>query len=217
MIGDKIFARVLSVQEIPYANKSLLKALNVPDGFNSLGIITTDIDDVSYTALDEATKYAEVVVVFAKSMYAGSGNATTKLAGEFIGVLAGIGPEDIKSGMCAAINYIENDAFFCSANDDDSIVYFAHCISRTGSYLSKQAGVNEGQALAYLIAPPNEAICALDEALKVANVELKEFYEPPSNTNFAGGLLTGDQAACKAACIAFGETVCKVAKNPRKY
>ena len=135
-------------------------------------------------------------------------------AGEFIGILAGRNPAEVKSGLDAAIMYIERDACFYSANDEDSIVYFAHCISRTGSYLSSEAGVPEGTAMAYLIAPPLEAMVGLDAALKAAQVELKVFYGPPSETNFAGGLLTGDQAACKAACEAFAETVNKIADQP---
>ena len=57
----------------------------------------------------------------------------------------------------------------------------------------------------------------LDAALKAALVELKVFYGPPSETNFAGALLTGDQAACKAACEAFAESVIKIAKQPLTY
>ena len=102
---------------------------------------------------------------------------------------------------------IENGCHFVSANGDDSIVYYAHCISRTGSYLSVCAGVPEGAALAYLIAPPLEALYGLDAALKAAEVSLCTLYEPPSETNFGGGLLTGSQAACKAACSAFADAV----------
>ncbi len=68
--------------------------------------------------------------------------------------------------------------------------------------------------MAYLIAPPSEAVCGIDDALKMAEVEMKVFYGPPSETNFAGGLLTGDQAACKAACEAFAQRICKIADNP---
>ena len=113
--------------------------------------------------------------------------------------------------------FVSQDACFYSANDDDSIVYFAHCISRTGTYLSEAAGVREGTAMAYLIAPPLEAMVGLDAALKAAQVELKVFYGPPSETNFAGGLLTGDQAACKAACEAFAEAVNNIADHPLIY
>lgn len=59
----------------------------------------------------------------------------------------------MKSGLNAAVDFIENEASFISANDDDTIAYYAHCVSRTGSYLSKTAGVPEGESLAYLIAP----------------------------------------------------------------
>lgn len=214
MRGDKMPVKVLSVQYIPNADPMLLKSLRAPKSYNSLGIITTDCDDVTYSALDEASKKAEVRVVYARSMYAGSSNASTKLAGECIGILAGVNPEEVRSGMEAAVAYIESGVAFQSANEDDSIVYYAQCISSTGSYLSKSAKIKEGEALAYVIAPPCEAIRAMDAALKAADVELKCFYGPPSETNFAGGLLTGDQAACKAACEAFAEEVCRIADDP---
>ncbi|MEG1777794.1 MAG: ethanolamine utilization microcompartment protein EutL, partial [Angelakisella sp.] len=146
-----------------------------------------------------------------------SKNASTLLAGEFIGILAGADPAEMRSGLEAAVSFIENDSFFYSANSDDSIVYFAHCISRTGSYLSELSRTAEGGAMAYLIAPPLEAVCGLDAAMKAAQVEMKAFYGPPTETNFAGGLLVGEQAACKAACEAFAEMVCTIADAPTVY
>ena len=116
----------------------------------------------------------------------------------------------------SAVSFIQDGAGFRSANEDDSVVYFAHTVSRTGTYLSQTAGVREGEALAYLIAPPLEAVVGLDEALKAADVELVALYEPPSETNFGGGLLTGTQSACKAACEAFAEAVKAVAARPRE-
>ena len=214
MRGDAVRATVLSVQMIPNADEAMLERLGLSRPMRSLGILTADCDDVSYAALDEATKKANVRVAYARSMYAGAGNASTKLAGEFIGILAGEDPAEVRSGLEAAVRFIREDASFYSANEDDSIVYFAHCISRTGAYLSKEAGVPEGTAMAYLIAPPAEAIVGLDAALKAAAVEMRLFYGPPSETNFAGGSLTGDQAACKAACAAFAEAVCRVAETP---
>lgn len=217
MLGSKMKTNVLSVRIIPNADPMLLKALNVPEGHRSLGIFTTDCDDVSYAALDEATKKAMVSVAYARSMYAGAANANTALAGEFIGILSAEDPAEIRSGLDAALLYVENDACFYSANDDDSVVYFAHCISRTGSYLSAAAGVPEGTAMAYLIAPPLEAMVGLDAAMKAAAVTMNVFYGPPSETNFAGGLLTGDQAACRAACEAFADTVRSIAANPTEF
>ncbi len=217
MKGDAQKTTLLSVKMLPRADEALLKSLGAQDGECSLGILTTDCDDVSYAALDEATKKADVRVIYAKSLYAGAANASTKLAGEWIGILAGPNPEQVRAGLDAAAAFIEQSAHFYSANEDDSIVYFAHCISRTGSYLSQQASVPEGTAMAYLIAPPLEAMMGLDAALKAADVALSVFYGPPSETNFAGGLLTGEQPACVAACEAFAQTVCDIAASPLSF
>ena len=141
---------------------------------------------------------------------------TAKLAGEVIGILAGPNPAEVQSGLRACAEFMASGVGFRSANEDGSIVYFAHTVSRTGTYLSKTAGVREGEALAYLIAPPLEAVVGLDEALKASDVELAALFEPPSETNFGGGLLTGTQSACNAACAAFAEAVKAVAARPRE-
>ncbi len=217
MRNDALKASVLSVKVISNVDNVMAKELNLPAHCKSIGIFTADCDDVAYTAMDEATKAADVVVVYGKSFFGGAANANTKLAGEVIGIIAGPSPAEVKSGLNTIIDVIENEACFYSANEDDSIAYYAQCISRTGSYLSETAGIEEGQPLAYLIAPPTEAMYALDAALKAADVELKAFFGPPSETNFGGGLLTGTQSACKAACDAFADAVKFVADNPTKF
>lgn len=214
MKNEKLRPKILSTRMIANASLSLLEKFDIKGDYKSLGIITSDMDDVTYTALDEATKAAAVDVVYAKSMYAGAGNASTLLAGEVIGIIGGRSPAEVQSGLNAAMLFMKNDGYFVSANDDNSIVYYAHTISRTGSYLSKMAGIKEGEPLAYLIAPPLEAIYGLDMAMKASDVKLCEFYAPPSETNFGGGLLTGTQSACKAACSAFAEAVKQIAENP---
>lgn len=214
---DPIRAKVLCVKIISNVDPELAEKFKLDSTQKSLGLLTTDIDDVAYTAIDEATKKADVQVVYARSMYAGSANASTKLAGEFIGILAGPNPAEIKSGISAAIEFIENDACFYSANDEDTVPFYAQTISRTGSYLSDIANINEGEPLAYLIAPPLEAMYGLDAALKAADVKLAAFYGPPSETNFGGGLLTGSQSACKAACDAFRDAVIYVANSPKEF
>lgn len=214
MKHDKLRPTVLSTRIISNVSPNLIRELNLPEKHKSIGIITADMDDVTYTALDEATKAADVQVVYGKSMYAGAGNAQTKLAGEVIGIISGPSPAEVRSGMSAALIFMENDGYFISANADDSIVYYAHTVSRTGSYLSSVAGIPEGEPLAYLIAPPLEATFGLDAAMKAADVRLVQFYAPPSETNFGGGLLTGTQSACRAACSAFAEAVQMIAENP---
>lgn len=217
MKNDQLRATLLSVKLISNVSDDLARALKLGPRHKSLGLVTADMDDVTYTALDEATKDSDVEVVYAKSMYAGAANASTRLAGEVLGMIAGPSPAEVRSGLASIRNFIEQGACFVSANEDDSIVYYAHTVSRTGSYLSKMAGIPEGEALAYLIAPPLEAMYGLDAALKAADVRIVAFYEPPSETNFGGGLLTGSQSACKAACMAFAQAVRMVAENPQDY
>lgn len=215
MKRDAIKANVLASKIIPNVSPELAQKLGLKPEHKSLALLTTDCDDVGYTAIDEATKKADVSVVYAKSFYGGAANANTKLAGEFIGMLAGPNPAEVKAGLQAAVDVVENGAYFVSANEDDSIAYYAQCISRTGSYLSEGAGIKEGEALAYLIAPPLEAMYAIDAALKAADVKMCVLYAPPSETNFGGALLTGSQSACKSACEAFAAAVEFVADNPR--
>ena len=64
--------------------------------------------------------------------------------------------------------------------------------------------------------PPLEAVVRLDEAMKAAEVTLAALFEPPSETNFGGGLLTGTQSACKSACEAFAQAVLDIAQRPRE-
>lgn len=213
MTGDRLPVRILSMRLLPNISRDLALQLGLDEKTRSVGLISTDCDDVTYLALDEATKVANVNVIYGRSLYAGAANASTKLAGEVIGMLAGPTPSEVISGLNGAASLIESIGFQ-SANDSGDVVYLAHCVSRTGSYLSAEAGIPEGRALAYLIAPPVEAIVGLDAALKAADVTLCRFYEPPSETNFGGGLLTGTQSACQAACDAFGQAVCNVAKEP---
>jgi ethanolamine utilization protein EutL len=214
MKGDPLETKVLSMRIIPNAERDLLRKLGAAEGDRSLAIITTDSDDVGYIALDDATKRADVRVIYAKSMYAGAKNASTRLAGEFIGIMSAPGPSEARSGLEAAETCIKYDVHFYNADDAGSVYYLAHCISQSGTYLSKQAGIKSGEPLAYLIAPPAEAIIGLDAAMKAARVRLALFYGPPTETNFAGGLLAGEQSACRSACDAFALSVQDTAENP---
>lgn len=176
-----------------------------------LAMVTADCDDATYIALDEATKAADAEVVYARSFYAGAANATQPYAGEVIGILGADTPGAARSAMEAALSALKNLGFA----ESGGVNYLAHTVSSTGSFLSREAGVPLGSALAYLIAPPLESLYGLDAALKAADVKLCVFYGPPSQTNFGGGLLTGTQSACEAACQAFRQAVEEVARFPK--
>ena len=205
-------AKVLAVRYLPGATPTLAKALGAAKGYPCLGMLTADSDDPTYIALDEATKAADVQVCYTQSFYGGASNASTPNAGEVIGVLAAPTPGALRSGMEAALGALERVGFEMAGD----VPYLAHTVSRCGSFLAKEAGVNEGSALAYLIAPPLESMYALDQALKAADVKLCKLYSPPSQTNFGGGLLSGSQSACAAACEAFKAAVEEVASKPRE-
>ena len=203
--------KVLAVRYLANASPALCKALGAPRGYPSLGLLTTDCDDATYIALDAATKAAEVEVAYGRSFYAGAANASTPNAGEVIGILAAQTPGAVRSGMEAALAALQRVGF----EEVNKVPYLAHTVSSAGGFLAKEAGVKPGVALAYLIAPPLEGMYAMDAALKAADVRLCKLYAPPSETNFGGGLLTGTQSACDAACAAFAEAVREVAQMPQ--
>jgi ethanolamine utilization protein EutL len=213
---EPIKAKVLAVRMIPNVSPDLAEKLELTSEQRSIGMLTCDIDDSTYVSLDEATKKAEVEVVYAKSFYAGAGNASGPRSGEIIGILAGPTPAEVRAGMDACIEHLENEAWFYTC-DGGQTVWFPHTISRTGTYLSKSAGITPGEPLAYLIATPLEAVYGIDAALKAAEVTMQAFYGPPSETNFGGALLTGSQSACRAACEAFQRAVLSVAENALKF
>ena len=202
--------KVLAVRYLASATPALAKALGAPDGYPCLAMLTTDSDDATYIALDEATKAADVKVCYGRSFYAGAANASTPNAGEVIGILAGPTPGTVRSGMEAALSCLQRVGF----EETGKVPYLAHTVSSCGTYLAELAGVPVGSPIAYLIAPPLESMYAMDAALKAADVKLCTLYEPPSETNFGGGLLTGTQSACTAACSAFADAVAEVAARP---
>jgi ethanolamine utilization protein EutL len=214
---ERIHADIIAVRVIPNVDRDLAKQFQLKPYHRSLAIFTSTVDDVGYTALDESTKRADVEVVYARSFYAGVSHASGPLSGEMIGIIAGPSPDEVKSGMEAVFQTAESDAFFEALDTEKTHAIYAHVVSRTGSYLSKEAGIQIGEPLAYLIAPPLEAVYGLDAALKAADVELVKFFGPPSETNFGGGLLTGSQSACQAAADAFRDAIMEIAQNPIKY
>ena len=203
--------KVLSVRYLDNASPALLAGLGAPAGERCLGMLTTDCDDATYIALDAATKAAQVRVCYGRSFYAGAANATTPNAGEVIGILAGPTPGAVRSGMEAALSVLERLGF----EETGGVPYLAHTVASAGSFLAGEAGVKPGSSLAYLIAPPLEGMYAMDAVLKAADVKLCKLYTPPSETNFGGGLLSGTQSACAAACEAFARAVAEVADRPR--
>lgn len=214
---DPVIPKVLATRIIPRVDPSLAKAYGFDGDSNpAVGLITCDLDDALYTALDEATKQAPVQIVFARSLYAGSGYPSGPTSGEILGVMVGADPDDVERGMQACISCLEREAHFYEADDAGTLTFFPHVISSLGHYLSAEAGLEPGESMAYLIATPLEAVYGVDAALKAAEVRLVKSFPPPTETNYAGAYLTGALESCEAAAQAFAEAVVEIAAVPNR-
>ncbi|MFQ8759874.1 MAG: ethanolamine utilization microcompartment protein EutL [Intestinimonas sp.] len=179
MTGDLLKCNVLATHTIANVSETLAQKLGLPKEYRSIGILTADSDDVTYCALDEATKAAAVEVVYGRSLYAGAANANTSWPERSSASRPVPIRRRVNSGLRAAVGFMDSGVGFRSANEDDSIVYFAHTVSRTGSYLSKTAGIKEGEALACLIAPRWSPWWGWMRAMKAADVELVALLSRP--------------------------------------
>jgi ethanolamine utilization protein EutL len=211
--------RALSVRTIAEAAPDLAKALDLPAGRRALGLITATSDDALFTALDQGTKASPADVVYARSFYAGSSYPSGPLSGECIGIYAASDPAEIEAALRACLHYLENEAWFyaveaAGGGAERPVIFYPHVVASTGRYLSAEAKVAPGGALAYLIAPPLESVVGVDAACKVASVRMARWFGPPSETNFGGAYLVGDQASCEAAARAFASAVMDVCQAP---
>ncbi len=216
MATRTIAPRVLAVRTIPNIAPALAAALDLGDRQVAIGFLTVDQDDPTYVAIDEATKKADVQVVYARSFYGGADRASGPTSGETIAVLASERIAEVQAGLDAAISHLESRVSYRAADSGGS-PYFAHLVARTGAYLSARAGIEPGEAIGYLKATPLEATFAIDQALKAAAVDLVEWMGPPTPTNMAGALVTGTEADCRAACEAFEAAVLDVHRDPVRY
>jgi ethanolamine utilization protein EutL len=216
VILEPIIPNVLSVRRLPHADPALVRAYGGdPDKHVSLGLVTVDQDDPTYVALDEATKHAPVEVIFARSFYAGSAHASGRLSGEILGVLGAADPESIDQALDALVRCLQHDACFYGADGKRTVTVFPHVIASLGEYLSREAGLQPGEPMAYLVAPPMEATIGLDAAMKAAAVRAVKVMTPPTETNFAAAWLTGTLDECEAAAIAYAAAVVDVAGAPK--
>ena len=81
-VRDEIRATVLATRIIASVDDAMMKQFNLKKEQRCIGMITADSDDVTYVALDEATKAAQVDVVYAKSFYAGAAHSSGLLSGD---------------------------------------------------------------------------------------------------------------------------------------
>ena len=215
-----LWPRLLACRHIPRVDAQLAAALGLdPVRHVSAGLVTCDQDDSMYVALDHATKFANVDIVFGRSFYAGSAHASGPFSGEVLGILAGANPDEVAEGLWALGEHLRTVVRFQTFPGPDGKgqgqpTFLAHVISETGRYLSPLAGISAGEPMAYLIAPPLESMLGIDAALKAADVRLAKHIPPPSETNFAGAFLAGKLPALQAARDAFVAAIAATAEAP---
>jgi ethanolamine utilization protein EutL len=218
MKGEILRADLVAQKIIPNVDSGLAKHLKLRPDQRSLALLTASVDDITFIAVDEATKKADVEVVYCESTFSALDDPYAKLSGEAIAILAGPNPAEVRAGLEAAVEHLSAGACYIYSTDADDSMYMAHTISSSGSYLPSLCDILEvktGTPMAYCMAPPVEMIYAVDAALKAAEVQIAGFFNPPLNTtNIAGAIFVGSQSACKAACDAFAAAAIYVANNP---
>ncbi|HEY1099099.1 MAG TPA: ethanolamine utilization microcompartment protein EutL [Myxococcota bacterium] len=179
-----------------------------------LGIIAVDQDDSAYIALDEATRHVDVDVVYGRSLYAGAAHGPGPLSGEVLGVVAGENADLVDEALWIIRTFLAEQVGFATIKGTSGPAFLAHVVGSCGRYLADVAGVAVGEPIAYLIAPPLEALIAVDAALKAAPVKLLQFLPAPSETNFSGAYLAGSHGDLEAARDAFVAAIADVVRQP---
>ncbi|MBI1854349.1 MAG: BMC domain-containing protein, partial [Chloroflexi bacterium] len=113
-ILDPIYGTPTCVQLIPQVDRNFAEQLKLTPEQRSIGLLSVDNDDATYTAIDEATKMADVEVVYARSFYAGAKHTSGLLSGEIMAILAGPNPAEVRAGLAAAVDYIKTKAIWYS-------------------------------------------------------------------------------------------------------
>ena len=103
-ILDPIPAHALAVRLISNVDPGLARTLGLRPDQRALGLLTADNDDATYVSIDDATKMADVEVIYAHSFYAGAKHASGLLSGEIIAMLAGPDPAEVRAGLNAAVH-----------------------------------------------------------------------------------------------------------------
>lgn len=210
-----LWPRLLAARHIESVDSQLAHELGLDrDRHRSVGLVTCDQDDSMYVALDHATKFARVDVMFAKSFYAGSKHASGPFSGEILGIVGADNPDEVAEALWVVAEHLKVVRFQTFEGGDSQPAFLAHVVSETGTYLAPLAGLKPGAPMAYLIAPPLEAMVAVDAALKAAPVTLAKFIPPPSETNFGGAFLSGTLSDLEAARDAFVAAIADFARAP---
>ena len=207
-------SRVTMQKVIANVNTEYRGLWDFPSEDQSIGLISCDVEDVMYFALDDATKKARIHVVHVETVYGGAAYSWSPYGGEITAVISGPKVEDVRNGLRYIRNYIESKCGVYVIDDDESMAYYIDYMPKIGKYNQERLGLPANSSLAYLVATPIEATYGLDKALKASDTRIVEFFHAPSRVNTGGALLCGTESACKAAVAAFASAVEYCYANP---
>lgn len=214
MRNEIIYPEILSMILIPQVTEDLKEALFLTEKHKSCAIMTATMDDLIFLTMDEATKKADVDVTYIGSFYGGGANASSKLQGEGIGIIAGETVSSVQAGIDAIYElYDSKQIYAVSCNEDNSICSLVYTVASVGSYFAKELNIPLGISMAYLAGPPVESVYATDAADKASGAKLVKYFTPPTVTNTGGAMFIGTQAECAAACEVFAEAIQEIADN----
>lgn len=205
VVMQKVIANVTGEQR---------KIWNVPEDHQSVGIISSDCEDVMWLAVDDATKKANFIVNQIETVYGGVQYSWSRFGGEITAIISGPKVSDVKSALRYIRDYVENHSGSYTLDEEGTLGYYVDLVPRAGKYYQKALGVKEGESIAYLVSTPVESTYGVDKALKASNARLVDLFEAPSRVNTGGAILAGTESACKAAVDAFVEAVEYCAFHP---
>ncbi len=205
IVMQKIIANVSSEQR---------RIWNVPEEHTSVGIISSDCEDVMWLAVDDATKKAKMKVLQIETVYGGVQYSSRKFGGEITAIISGPKVSDVKSALHYIKDYVENHSGNYVFDEEGTLGCYVDLVPRAGKYYQETLGVKEGESIAYLVSTPVESTYGIDKALKASNARLVELFDTPSRVNTGGAILAGSESACKAAVQAFMEAVEYCAFHP---
>ena len=132
--------RVLRQPDHPFVDPGLVRPSSEPR-HRALALFTSDSDDVSYIAIDEATKKAAVDVVCASSLLWRAAHASGPYSGEFIGILLSREtPGECRRGAAHRRGLRPEPRFVPDGRSRREADLLSHLVSSCGTYVAEQAG-----------------------------------------------------------------------------
>ncbi|MEE1228993.1 MAG: BMC domain-containing protein [Lachnospiraceae bacterium] len=214
---ERVPSQVVMQKIIPNINPLLSENWKVPEGDRAMGVISCDHEETMLLALDDASKKADITVLYAQTVYEGRHYSWSRYGGEITAIITGKNVSDVSSGIRYIDDYIRrgDDLFLISG--ENCTMYYAQVTPHAGPFFRDRYGIAQGSAYAYLLGDPIASMYALDHALNASQTHIAKLQRPQTRDNKAGAIVVGTEAACKTAADVFSKVVEQIARRPLMY